>query len=61
MLWCLGSVALMSLLLGLAALTVRPLRLARRLHPAGLLRGCLALGCLLVALGVFALGLLLPR
>jgi len=61
MLWCFGSVALLLALLATAVLTIRPLRLLGRLRLLPLLRGCLALGCLLLALAALALGLLLPR
>ncbi len=61
MLWCFGSVAVLMALLGVAALTVRPLRLAGQIHPLQLLRGCLALVCLLMALGLAGMGLLAVR
>ncbi len=61
MLWCFGSVAVLLMAVALAALTVRPLRLAGQIHPLQLLRGCLALTCLLLALGFIALGMLLPQ
>jgi hypothetical protein len=56
MLWCLTSVALMFVLMALAALTFRPLRM--RLPQIGfLLRGCLALLFLLTASGIVGLAL----
>jgi len=60
MLWCFGGVAVLLVLLGLAALTIRPLRVARGLRPLPLLRGCLAISCLLLAAGCIGVGLLLP-
>jgi len=61
MVWCFGSVALLLVLLGLMALTSHPLRLIAKLKPILLLRGCLALSCLALALGFIALALLLGR
>ena len=61
MLWCFGSAALAMLLLGTAALTVRPLRLLPHLRPLLLLRSCLALLCLGAALLLVGIGVLLLR
>jgi hypothetical protein len=58
MLWCFGSVALLFTLLALAALTARPPSLPR---PMRLLRGCAAILCLLIALGVAALAFIVQR
>lgn len=56
MFWCLTSFALVFVLLALTALTLHPLRM--RLPQLGmLLRGCLALLCLLAAIGVTGLAL----
>ena len=61
MLWCLASGAVVLLLLGLAALKVHPGRLLTILRPGLLLRGCLAMLCLLMALGLAGLALLAVR
>ena len=61
MLWCFGSAAVVTLLLGMAMLLVHPLSLLARLRPGALLRGCLVMMCLLVALGLGILGVLLAR
>lgn len=60
MIWCLMSGAVAALLLGLLALTLRLPRIdPRRLRPVQLLRGCLALVCLLFALMLVGLTLAL--
>jgi hypothetical protein len=61
MLWCFGSAVLAMLLLGLVALTVHPLRLLTHLKLVTLLRGCLALLCLGVALLLVGMGMLVLR
>ena len=62
MLWCTTSLAIVLALSGLAALTVR-LRRPRlpRPRPVRMLRGCLALLCMTVALGFLALALVVAR
>lgn len=56
MIWCLISAATSAVLLALAALTIRLPRLdPRRFRPTRLLRGCLALLFLLVAVGLVGL------
>jgi fatty acid desaturase len=60
MIWCLTSAAVSALLLALAAMTARLPRLdPRRVRPARLLRGCLALLFLLIAAGLAGLTLTL--
>ena len=60
--WCLMALAIMIALLGMAALLVHPLR-ARppKVRLGLLLRGCVAMLCLLAALGLVSLALLLSR
>lgn len=60
MIWCMMSAAIAATLLALAALTIRLPRLdPRRVHPGSLLRGCVALLFLLIALGLGGLMLAL--
>ncbi len=61
MLWCFGSAALLLTLLGVAALKINPLRLVAQLQPLLLVRGCIALSCLGVALGLMGLAVLIAR
>ncbi len=61
MLWCFGSFAFGMVLLALVALTSHPLRVISRLKPTDLIRGCLALICLSLALSFVVLALLLER
>ncbi len=58
--WCLMVLAICAALGGLAALTIRPRRMhLPRPRPARLLRGCLAITCLLAALALAGAALLL--
>lgn len=58
--WCFGSVALLFGLLALTALTMRLPRLPRP-QPIRLLRGCVALACLLIAIGLTVLAFFVQR
>lgn len=60
MFWCLALAAVGCLLLALVALTMRAPRLAR-IRPQVVVRSCLALVFLIVALGLAALALGLAR
>jgi hypothetical protein len=60
MLWCLISLTIISALLGLAALTMRvPRPELTRTTPGRVARGCLAILCLLIALGLLGVTLAL--
>lgn len=59
MIWCLGSLALLSALLSLLVLWVRlPRRRPFPSRPGRLVRGCLAIPLLLTTLGLIGLTLL---
>lgn len=60
--WCLIAGALACLMLALVALVAQPFRLRLdRLNPMRLIRGCLALTFLLIALGLVGLALAVAR
>lgn len=60
MIWCLLGLALLAALAGLAALMVRrPPIHTRQVRPGMALRGCVAVVCLLAALGLVGMMLVL--
>jgi len=60
--WCLIGMAALAALTALAALLFRPSRVRLpRPRPARLLRGCVALACLLVALTLVLIAILLAN
>lgn len=61
MLWCFGSAALAMVLLALLALTGHPVRLLGYLTPTTIVRGCLALLCLSLALSFGLLAFVVTR
>lgn len=58
MLWCFGSAAVSMIALALLVLLIHPRRLLGQLSPARLIRSCLALICVGLALAFGALAFL---
>jgi len=62
MVWCLISLAIPVMLLGIMTLTAHPIRRNRPLLGVGqLMRGCLAVLCLLVVISLVGLALLIAQ